>query len=77
MMIAASQCDIEMCKLFIDDGADVNADMEIGLTALGHADEHSADWKYKELAVFLRSKGAKLSVKDVQEKTLRTEQAAK
>ena len=61
--VAAWQCNIEICRLLLAAGADVNAELTNGLTALGNA-EKEPDRNYHQLVILLRSKGAKLSSRE-------------
>lgn len=72
LTMAAWQCNIEISRLFIAAGADVNAELDNGLTALGNAEESASDWKYKKLVIMLRSKGARLSVREMHERETRS-----
>ena len=56
----------EICREFIEWGADVNVHLDNGQTPLEHAYPSSRDWKAKLMVALLRSKGAKLSAKELQ-----------
>ena len=56
----------EICREFIEWGADVNVHLDNGQTVLGEADRSSTDSQFKRMAALLRSKGAKLSAKELQ-----------
>jgi ankyrin repeat protein len=59
-MQAASSADLELVKLLIDAGADLNAQDESGHTALDQAEmyTHSSE-EHRTVAAFLRERGAR------------------
>jgi ankyrin repeat protein len=64
---AESRGDIDVCKILLDAGADVNIqEMEIGQTAL-----HSAIWKEDiKIAQMLLNAGADVNLKDKKKRTV-------
>lgn len=60
LMHAASSANLELVKLLLDAGADLNAEDDSGRTALDEVEKYTgSSEEYRAVAAFLRERGAR------------------